>query len=194
MEVETTFEQEARTPKPLTGAITLDEFKASRVFLNLTERQQMLLETYIVNGGDKVHATLTAYDTGKNIPVLDGDTLARDKAAKQREIARILSYEMFGNPNIVDALNVFFGRSTFEILKREADRLCRKKSKTVAEVEAFRLKCQLNGISPEVLSDGLRVNGYTPKSRREVPVGCRPILKSGVEVGYLNAKGQRVNF
>lgn len=175
MDVETSIEPEV-TPEPLKGAISIDELKTQRCFLDLTERQKLLIESFIVSGGDRLFATKSAYDVANH------------------ETARILSYEMFGNPNITNALNVFFGRSTFEILKREADRLCRKKSKTVAEVEAFRLKCQLNGISPEVLSDGLRVNGYTPKSRREVPVGCRPILKSGVEVGYLNAKGQRVNF
>ena len=144
MELETTFE-DVKIPEPLRGVMSLDELKRQRCFLDLTERQKLLVESFIVSGGDRTFAVQAAYHVAN------------------RESARALSYEMLSGTYVTDVLNTFWGRTPREILQQQVDRLCRKKKPTVAEVNALRLKCELAGFTPENMP---RVNGYQPKPKQ----------------------------
>jgi hypothetical protein len=152
MEIEAT--EQLKTTEPLTGVISLDELKQRRPFLDLTARQQLLIENFILSGGDKIFSVKSAYDTSTD------------------EVARVMSYTRFADASVVEVLNLFFGVTPREALQQLVDRAVRRNQRgnklTVAEVRALELKCELAGFTDDKLQ---KLNGYVPKPNPTFQIG-----------------------
>ncbi len=98
-------------------------------FIRLTERQKLMIETYITSGADKTLSVLTAYHV------------------KDRETARKMSYESFSRPGVIQVLNAYWGVTPFEAFKQDVERAVRNKSLSVAQIRALELQARLNGWS-----------------------------------------------
>lgn len=117
----TMTEQIKRTTMPI------ELLRIEPCFVRLTERQKLMIETYITSGADKVLSVLTAYHV------------------KDRETARKMSYEAFSRPAVIQVLNAYWGVTPFEAFKRDVERAVRNKSLSVAQIRALELQARVSG-------------------------------------------------
>lgn len=105
-----------------------------------TERQQLMVESYIASGGDKVFAVMSAY------------------RVKDRETARKMQYDSFSRPAVVAILNLYHRVTPRDAFLRDVERAVRNRKLTVAQIRALELQARLNGWErPEGLPHS---NGY----------------------------------
>lgn len=120
----------------------LEELQQTPEFLALTKKQQLFVATYVQGGEageyDPVEAVMVAYK------------------CKNRNIARIMSYNMLSNIRIVAALNRHWMRAPLDAFLLVLDRAIRNRHLKHAQVEALRLKCELLGIVNNLPHSGER--------------------------------------
>jgi len=137
------------TPKE---RLTIEQLRAEQVFTDLTPRQQKMIETF-ASSGDRIQAVLAAYN------------------AKSPEVARVMAYEFFANPKVVACLTVYFQDDPLEVFKREVRRAYHNKNLSVAQVQAMKMFCDLNGWGAASLPDlhGRDADGE-PETSKPQPV------------------------
>lgn len=109
------------------GTMPLELLRLDQCFMRLTEKQKLLIESYVASGGDKVGSVLAAYHV------------------KDRETARKMSYDSFSRPAVVEVLNAYWGLTPFESFKRDVSRAVRNKRLSVAQIRALELQARVNG-------------------------------------------------
>lgn len=72
----------------------LEELRKESSYLQLTDKQKIFVEAYVVKGGDQVEAALKAYD------------------CKSRASARAIAYTQMGDIRIIMLLNKYVGGSS----------------------------------------------------------------------------------
>lgn len=154
--------------------MSLDDLHLTAEYFRLTQKQKMFVDTYVASGVldgnyDAVTATNIAYP------------------CKSEEVARVMSYELLGNINILAALNRHFGNDDIDAFLVVLDRAIRNKKISTAQLGALRLRCEVLGIktripaSPEkrwVLPapnrDAKQKTPKRPKKSAETPASPRP--------------------
>jgi len=115
----------------------LDELEKTHEFQRLTPKQKMFVQTYVGGGSidgnyDAVAAINTAY------------------TCKSNEVARIMSYSLLANINVVAVLNRHFGNEPIDSFLATLDRAVRNKHLTIAQLGALRLQCEVMGFSTKL--------------------------------------------
>ncbi len=173
--------------------LPLEQLAQERCYLDLTPKQQKLVKTFIESNGNRILAVTTAYDV------------------KNAEVARVLSYEVFANPKIIACLAIYFQDDPLDVFKREVERAWRNRRLSVAQVQAMKIYCDLNGwgsgslpnlhgrepakpVSPaKSRAKSPKVTPADPLAR--VPEGATPLMdKAGVLRGYKTASGVYVQL
>jgi len=113
--------------------LTLEELTKTREFQQLTEKQRLFVATYVESGindnkYDAVGAAMTAY------------------GAKNRNVARIMSYSLLQNIRIIQVLNLHFNTTPTEAFLTQIERAIHNKRLTPQQVSAMWLKCQVLGL------------------------------------------------
>lgn len=117
----------------LTNKMPLEDVQKTPEYARLTPKQRLWVSTYIQDGmehGDynPIHATKTAF------------------ACKTEDGARIFSYSVLANIHVIEVLNLHFRLEPIEAFIKLIDRAISNKKITHAQVQALRLKCELQGI------------------------------------------------
>jgi hypothetical protein len=113
--------------KTLHDRLTLDELRATESYFELTPKQQKLVEVFIETNGDRVKAVMAAY------------------ATKSEKNARVLAYQVFDSPRVIECLSAYFQDDPMEDFKRDVRKAYHNKKITVAQVQAMTLHAKLNG-------------------------------------------------
>lgn len=167
--------------------LTIEQLRAEQCYIELTQKQKKLVETFISSNGDRVASVMSAY------------------ATKSRENAQILAYQFFTSPRVVACLAAYFQDDPLESFKAEVRRAYRNKKITVAQVRAMTLHAELNGWGSASLPSLHGRDSAEPVAESEsprpvapqdgpVPPGCRPVRskKTGGLIGYITPDGERV--
>lgn len=102
------------------------ELYKTEEFQRLTKKQQAFIKAYCVDY-DAVRAVRAAY------------------ACKSDEVARIMSYPLLMNINIISVLNRHFGTDPIEDFLKTLDRAIRNKHLTIAQIAALKLYSDVKG-------------------------------------------------
>ena len=97
----------------------------------------MFIQTYCCGGAvdgnyDAVSATNAAYQ------------------CKSDEVARVMSYSLLANINIVAVLNRHFGTEPIDAFLESLDRAVRNKKLTLAQLGALQLQCEVMGFGTTI--------------------------------------------
>lgn len=111
----------------------LEELQQTSEFLRLTPKQKLFVQTFVASGlldgdYDAIAAIQTAYQ------------------CKNFESARTMSYRMLQTPSIIEVLNLHFRRSPTEQFLVDVDRAVRNRHVSIAQIQAMRLKAEVQGI------------------------------------------------
>jgi hypothetical protein len=174
--------------------LSFEQLKQEPCFTNLTPKQRLMIETFIASNGDRVLAVKTAYN------------------AKTLDIARVMAYELFENPKIIACLAIYFQDDPLDVFKRDVQRAWRNKRLSIAQVQAMKLYCDVNGWGsgslPNLHGPGSAEPARSAKQSRaknskvtpadplaRVPEGATPLAdKNGIVRGYKTADGNFVQL
>jgi hypothetical protein len=107
------------------GVITQMEFHASREYCALTAKQRIWID-FFIETQDAELATRTAYESASDTYV------------------KLFTYQVEANPRIVNALNLFYGRSPRESFLQELQRDIRRSPKgSIARIQAQNLYARM---------------------------------------------------
>ena len=125
----------------------LDQLRLTQEYTRLTAKQKDFVETYVGMGAmdgnyDAVNAVRHAYK------------------CKNDEVARIMSYALLANINIVAVLNRHFAADPIDQFIQTLDRAVHNKKLTIAQLQALKLYCEVMGFGTKIAA---RENGETPQ-------------------------------
>jgi hypothetical protein len=143
--------------KPTHARLTLDQLRETQVFMTMSIKQKRFIEAFISNGGDRIAAVETAYDT------------------KDRKNARILSYQVFSSLNVIACLAAYYQDKPLDLFKAEVLRAYRSRKLTVAQVYALRLLADINGWGSASLRDALHGRDAKPSTE---PVAAAEVAEA----------------
>lgn len=107
--------------------LSIEQLREEDVFLDLTPRQKILIETYVTSNYDRVLAVQKAYNP------------------KTAEIARTMSYEVFATVRVIACLACFFQDEPLKTFQDTVRRAYRQKKLTTAQVSALELLAKVSG-------------------------------------------------
>jgi hypothetical protein len=134
--------------------MSLEELEQTPEYQVLTPKQRLFVATYIQGGADggqydPVHAVTVAYN------------------CKDRNSARVLSYEMFRSIRVVAALNRHFNREPLEAFLMVLDRAIQNKHLKESQLHALRLKADLLGLPSRMPPDGRTIKDVLDEVRKD---------------------------
>jgi len=162
--------------------LTLEQLRAEQVYIELTSKQKVLVDTFIQTNGDRTASVLAAY------------------ATKSKENAQIMAYTVLSSPRVVACLSAYFQSDPLEDFKAEVRKAYRNRKLSVAQVDALKLHAELNGWSAETLQGLYKSKVSTaPEISKPQPVAQAtadvPIFPPRFQVGetcYQDGKPYRV--
>ena len=168
-------------PLAIRKAIPIEQLRQTLEFQGLTPKQQLLVESYIASGGDKLFATQSAYQN------------------KTQEFARQNSYFYFANARVKAVLNLWLGKTERELLIEAVEDQIRHAEK--GSVAMQRLLSQLATLKFGVPSEAKEPEVAAPASaERErdarIPADAQKIWLDADDkiVGYRAADGTDVKL
>src|ERR1035437_5866649 len=132
----------------------LDDLRKTHEYTRLTPKQKMFVDSYCAGGSvdgkyDAVSATNSAYK------------------CKSDEVARVMSYSLLANINIVAVLNRHFGTEPIDSFLATLDRAVRNSKLTLAQLGALQLQCAVMGFGTKIPPNIGRSNDLGAASRKE---------------------------